>query len=71
MKTLKFASEIYWPIAQYSQQQSVSDLYVLTVAFLALKKWFFWKKKKSSPPNFFYLFSMHFFRADAKMFQKI
>ena len=26
---------------QYSQQQSVPDLYVLTVAFLALKKWFF------------------------------
>ena len=35
--------------AQNSQQKSVPDLNVLTVAFLALKKWFFWKKKKKIP----------------------
>ena len=63
MKTLKFASEIYWPIAQYSQQQSVSDLYVLTVAFLALKKMVFLKEKKIFPPKFFLPFFYAFFQS--------
>ena len=35
---------------------SVPDLFVLTVAFLALKKWFFWKKKFPKKMFVFYLF---------------
>ena len=38
---------------QYSQQQSVPDLNVLTVAFLALKIYGFSKKKISKKKKFF------------------
>ena len=55
---------------QNSQQKSVPDLHVVTVAFLALKKMVFLKKKKFFPSKniFFYLFSMQLFSADATMF---
>ena len=33
-------SSIFYP--QIREQMSVPDLYIVTVAFLALKKWFFW-----------------------------
>ena len=59
-------------LTQYSQQQSVPDLNVLTVAFLALKNMVFLKKKKFLifPKFFFYLFSMQLFSADAMVFSK-
>ena len=58
-------------LTQYSQQQSVPDLNVLTVAFLALKKMVFLKEKKFHPQRiFFYLFSMQLFSADAMVFSK-
>ena len=41
-----------WPKPQNSQQKSVPDLHVVTVAFLALKKMFF--LKKNIHPNFFF-----------------
>ena len=56
-------------LPQNSQQKSVPDLNVLTVAFLALKKMVFLKKKILPKKNiFFYLFSMQLFSADATMF---
>ena len=57
---------------QNSQQKSVPDLHVVTVAFLALKKMVFLKKKilPKKKLNFFYLFSMQLFSADATMFSK-
>ena len=56
---------------QNSQQKSVPDLHVVTVAFLALKKMVFLKKNNSSTIFFFfYLFSMQLFSADATMFSK-
>ena len=56
---------------QNSQQKSVPDLHVVTVAFLALKNGF--SEKKILPPPkkiFFYLFSMQLFSADAMVFSK-
>ena len=40
--------------SQIREQMSGPDLYVLTVAFIALKNWFFWKKK-FFPTIFFFL----------------
>ena len=58
-------------LAQNSQQKSVPDLNVLTVAFLALKKYGFSKKKQfSKKKKSFYLFSMQLFSADAMVFSK-
>ena len=57
-------------VARIREQMSGPDLYVLTVAFLALKKPGFSEKKNSSQKKiiFFYLFSMQLFSADATMF---
>ena len=54
---------------QIREQMSVPDLYVLTVAFLALKKTGFSKKKFFSKIFFekFQLYFMHLFSADATM----
>ena len=41
--------------SQNSQQKSVPDLHGVTVAFLALKKWFFWKKNSSKKKTKFFL----------------
>ena len=53
---------------QNSQQKSVPDLHVVTVAFLALKNGFSEKKILPQKKIFFYLFSMQLFSADATMF---
>ena len=55
---------------QNSQQKSVPDPNILTVAFLALKNGFLKKKKFSPPKFFFYLFLLQLFSADAMVFLK-
>ena len=61
-------------IPQYSQQQSVPDLSVLTVAFLALKKknvfFTFSDSKKNFKFFLFYEIIMQLFSADAIVFSK-
>ena len=65
-------------VTQYSQQQSVPDLYVVTVAFLALKKgspkknWFFslFRGQKFFFLNFFYKFLCNFSVRTLWCFQK-
>ena len=55
-------------IAQNSQQKSVPDLNVLTVAFLALKNGFSEEKKIPPQKNFFLPFFMQLFSADTMIF---
>ena len=70
---LKLQYNIEDNLAQTREQTLVPDLYVLTVVFLALKKFGFSEIRNSSPLIFYFfnLFSMQFFSADATMFSII
>ena len=67
---LKLQYNIEDNLAQTREQTLVPDLFVLTVVFLALKKFGFSEIRNSSPLIFYFfnLFSMQFFSADATMF---
>ena len=58
--------------SQNSQQKSVPELHGVTVAFLALKKWFFWKKSfQCGRYNVFNFFSHEKLKKHPKQFLRI
>ena len=68
---MKFCT-FFCPSPESNRERIAFGPLLITVLYLALKKNGFSKKKILPPPkkNFFYLFSMQLFSADATMFSK-